>query len=175
VETFDEIEPQADKFAQGTLIPPEVWQRYTSPDLGFEGILKIAKEPEIHPAIAAGHWQARLQRLPTLFKTAQAWRGAGWLGGMNSVRCLGIKAVAGGCGTPQCGDAKGASMPPSDRPSLTSVRLRAKLAADRKGGDPDQRGLSSAALMTFASIAASAPVSTDICSGMGSCSIPKAK
>jgi HTH-type transcriptional regulator / antitoxin HigA len=57
VKTYDNIEAEADEFAQDMLIPPKVWERNTSRDLGAEEVLEIAREAEVHPAIVAGRWQ----------------------------------------------------------------------------------------------------------------------
>jgi HTH-type transcriptional regulator/antitoxin HigA len=57
VKTSDDIEAEADKFAQDTLIPPEVWESHSSPDLDTGEIQEIASKAEVHPAIVAGRWQ----------------------------------------------------------------------------------------------------------------------
>jgi len=57
VKTFDDIEAEADRFAQDTLISPSIWHRHTSSDLGTEELFEVAKKAEVHPAIVAGRWQ----------------------------------------------------------------------------------------------------------------------
>jgi HTH-type transcriptional regulator/antitoxin HigA len=57
VKTDDDIESEADQFAQDTLIPPKLWQERVSAELTPEDVLTIAEEAEIHPAIVAGRWQ----------------------------------------------------------------------------------------------------------------------
>lgn len=57
MKSSDDIEAEADQVAQDTLIPPQVWGRYVSPDLATEDIVKIASEAGVHPAVVAGRWQ----------------------------------------------------------------------------------------------------------------------
>jgi HTH-type transcriptional regulator / antitoxin HigA len=57
VATSTDVEAEADRFAQDTLIPPKIWKRWASPDLSSEELLKIANEAEVHPAVVAGRWQ----------------------------------------------------------------------------------------------------------------------
>lgn len=57
VSTSDDIEEEADRFAQDNLIPPDVWQEHVSPDLSSEDVIQIARQAQVHPAIVAGRWQ----------------------------------------------------------------------------------------------------------------------
>jgi HTH-type transcriptional regulator/antitoxin HigA len=57
VTTSNDIEDEADRFAQDTLIHPAIWDRHASRDLSSEALLQIADEAQIDPAIVAGRWQ----------------------------------------------------------------------------------------------------------------------
>jgi HTH-type transcriptional regulator/antitoxin HigA len=57
VKTSDEIEDEADAYARDTLVPPDVWLRYHSPDMGQEEVAAVAAEAGVHTAIVAGRWQ----------------------------------------------------------------------------------------------------------------------
>lgn len=57
VKTSDDVEGEADTFAQDALIPPRIWRRVSSPDMGIEDVLAAATEAQVHPAIVAGRWQ----------------------------------------------------------------------------------------------------------------------
>ena len=54
---LDQIEAEADAFAQNALIPTDIWEAEVSPDLENEGIEQIARLAGVHPAIVAGRWQ----------------------------------------------------------------------------------------------------------------------
>jgi HTH-type transcriptional regulator / antitoxin HigA len=56
-ESDDDIENQADMFAQNALLPPSVSVRLRSPDLTPDEVEGIAAEAGVHPAIVAGRWQ----------------------------------------------------------------------------------------------------------------------
>ena len=51
------IEAEADKFARDALIPPDIWTKFNNPDLSTKGLLEIAEEADVHPAIVAGRWR----------------------------------------------------------------------------------------------------------------------
>lgn len=53
----DQIEAEADLFAQSSLIPLAIWSAEASPDLDGEDIDRIAALAGVHPAIVAGRWQ----------------------------------------------------------------------------------------------------------------------
>ncbi len=53
----DEIEAEADQFAQNALIPPSIWRSETSPTLDSDDVERIAALAQVHPAIVAGRWQ----------------------------------------------------------------------------------------------------------------------
>lgn len=57
LKTSDDIEEEADEFAQDVLIPPKIWRQHRSPDLDAEGIMTIAAAAAVHPAVVAGRWQ----------------------------------------------------------------------------------------------------------------------
>lgn len=57
VKTSDDIEEEADKFAQDALIPPKIWKQCRSPDLDSEAVMAIASAAAVHPAVVAGRWQ----------------------------------------------------------------------------------------------------------------------
>lgn len=57
VKTSDDIEEEADRFAQDVLIPPKIWKRRRSPDLDTEAVQAIATAAAVHPAVVAGRWQ----------------------------------------------------------------------------------------------------------------------
>lgn len=53
----DDIEHEADTFAQNALLPPFLSAELASPDLTPEDIEAIAEQAGVHPAIVAGRWQ----------------------------------------------------------------------------------------------------------------------
>ena len=53
----DEIEAEADSFAQNALIPAAIWNTEVSPDLDGDDVERIAAMAGVHPAIVAGRWQ----------------------------------------------------------------------------------------------------------------------
>ncbi|WP_126177108.1 ImmA/IrrE family metallo-endopeptidase [Tsuneonella rigui] len=53
----DEIEAEADLFAQNVLIPPTIWDENKSADLDNDDVDRIAELAGVHPAIVAGRWQ----------------------------------------------------------------------------------------------------------------------
>ncbi|WP_339913380.1 ImmA/IrrE family metallo-endopeptidase [uncultured Brevundimonas sp.] len=57
----DEIEDEADRFAQDALIPPNVWKKYVADDLDTDGVLAVALKAKVHPAVVAGRWQRENQ------------------------------------------------------------------------------------------------------------------
>lgn len=57
VKGADEIEDEADEFAQDTLIPCDVWKRHQARDLNTADVMAIAQEAKVHPAVVAGRWQ----------------------------------------------------------------------------------------------------------------------
>jgi len=57
VKTSDDMEAEADAFAQDTLIPPKIWKRRRSADMTPEEVAAAATEAGVHPAIVAGRWQ----------------------------------------------------------------------------------------------------------------------
>ena len=57
LKSADEIEDEADRFAQEALIPLEIWDAEASTDMGTEEVVQLAELAEVHPAIVAGRWQ----------------------------------------------------------------------------------------------------------------------
>lgn len=57
----DEIEDEADRFAQDALIPPKLWKEHVSEDLDTDGVMELARVAEVHPAVVAGRWQREHQ------------------------------------------------------------------------------------------------------------------
>ena len=57
----DDIEDEADQFAQDALIPPKIWKKCAAVDLDTEGVIALASEAKVHPAIVAGRWQRENQ------------------------------------------------------------------------------------------------------------------
>lgn len=53
----DDIEAEADHFAQDALIPAAIWSAEVSPDLDSSDVERIADMAGVHPAIVAGRWQ----------------------------------------------------------------------------------------------------------------------
>ncbi|MGY3532239.1 ImmA/IrrE family metallo-endopeptidase [Bradyrhizobium sp. USDA 4452] len=53
----DDIEHEADMFAQNALLPPSLSAKLASPELTPEDIEAIAEQAGVHPAIVAGRWQ----------------------------------------------------------------------------------------------------------------------
>jgi len=57
LKSSDEIESEADAFAQEALIPAEIWNATAQADIQMEDVVRIAKQASVHPAIVAGRWQ----------------------------------------------------------------------------------------------------------------------
>ena len=57
LKSSDEMEEEADLFAQNALIPHDIWEKHVSTEMGTEELELIATKAKIHPAIAAGRWQ----------------------------------------------------------------------------------------------------------------------
>lgn len=57
----DAIEDEADRFAQESLIPLNIWEKYVSADIDTSGIIKLAQHAEVSPAVVAGRWQRENQ------------------------------------------------------------------------------------------------------------------
>ena len=59
VKSTDDVESQADAFAQDALIPPEIWSEATTDSATFssEALAAVASKAGVHPAIVAGRWQ----------------------------------------------------------------------------------------------------------------------
>lgn len=57
VKSSEDIETEADEFAQAALIPQPLWHRIEPDNLTMEDIEDIAREARVHPAIVAGRWQ----------------------------------------------------------------------------------------------------------------------
>lgn len=57
----DDIEDEADQFAQEALIPAKLWKKHSVEDLDTEGVLALAQKAEVHPAVVAGRWQREHQ------------------------------------------------------------------------------------------------------------------
>lgn len=57
LKSSDNIEAEADIFAQEALIPSTIWSRHVSPEMQGDKVLEIAAAAEIHPAVVAGRWQ----------------------------------------------------------------------------------------------------------------------
>lgn len=55
LKSTDEIEDEADAFAQNALIPPELWKQRRN--MTSEDVNAMAKASGVHPAIVAGRWQ----------------------------------------------------------------------------------------------------------------------
>lgn len=53
----EEIEEEADLFAQDALIPRDIWKKYVTPEMSTEELELIAKKAKVHVAIVAGRWQ----------------------------------------------------------------------------------------------------------------------
>lgn len=57
LKSSEEIEDEADRFAQEALIPPAIWDAEASSEMGTEDVIELAGLAEVHPAIVAGRWQ----------------------------------------------------------------------------------------------------------------------
>lgn len=57
----DDIEDEADQFAQDALIPRKIWEQHVSEDLDTDALMALAKAAEVHPAVVAGRWQREHQ------------------------------------------------------------------------------------------------------------------
>ena len=57
LKSSDEIEDEADRFAQEALIPQAIWDAEASTNMGTEDVVELAELAEVHPAIVAGRWQ----------------------------------------------------------------------------------------------------------------------
>jgi HTH-type transcriptional regulator/antitoxin HigA len=57
LKSSDQIEDEADAFAQDALMPPELWSKSVSRNMDSEDINDLAAAANIHPAIVAGRWQ----------------------------------------------------------------------------------------------------------------------
>lgn len=53
----EEIEEEADLFAQDALIPRDIWKKYVTPEMSTEELELVAKKAKVHVAIVAGRWQ----------------------------------------------------------------------------------------------------------------------
>lgn len=53
----EEIEEEADLFAQDALIPRNIWNKYVTPEMSTEELELVAKKAKVHVAIVAGRWQ----------------------------------------------------------------------------------------------------------------------
>ncbi|RIV87032.1 ImmA/IrrE family metallo-endopeptidase [Aurantiacibacter xanthus] len=53
----EEIEEEADLFAQDALIPRDIWKKYVTPEMSTEELELIARKAKVHVAIVAGRWQ----------------------------------------------------------------------------------------------------------------------
>ena len=57
VSSSEDIEEEADQFARDALLPPKIWAKYASAEVGAEEIAEAAREAVVHPAIVAGRWR----------------------------------------------------------------------------------------------------------------------
>lgn len=57
LKSSDDIENEADAFAQNALIPAEIWSQHASSELSNEDVVRIARAARVNPAIIAGRWQ----------------------------------------------------------------------------------------------------------------------
>ena len=53
----DDIEAEADLFAQNALVPAAIWGAEVSPDLDGDDVERIAAMAGVHSAVVAGRWQ----------------------------------------------------------------------------------------------------------------------
>lgn len=53
----EEIEEEADLFAQDALIPRDIWKKYVTPEMSTEELELVSKKAKVHVAIVAGRWQ----------------------------------------------------------------------------------------------------------------------
>lgn len=52
-----DIEVEADRFAQDSLLPPKIVSSLKNLDLSWEDVTRIAEQAKVHPAVIAGRWQ----------------------------------------------------------------------------------------------------------------------
>lgn len=57
VSSSEDMEAEADQFARDALVPPKIWAKCTSADLGTAEVEDAAREAGVHPAIVAGRWR----------------------------------------------------------------------------------------------------------------------
>lgn len=57
LKSSDELENEADSFAQEALIPSHIWQSAVSAKLRIKDVKRVAEQAGVHPAIVAGRWQ----------------------------------------------------------------------------------------------------------------------
>lgn len=57
VSSSEDIEAEADQFARDALVPPKIWAKCASADVGTTEIEEAAREAGVHPAIVAGRWR----------------------------------------------------------------------------------------------------------------------
>lgn len=57
----DQIESEADCFAQDALIPSELWNEHNSIDMDTDSVMELARVAQVHPAVVAGRWQREHQ------------------------------------------------------------------------------------------------------------------
>ncbi len=57
LKSTDEVEDEADRFAQDALIPPELWLEHVHARIRTADVERVALLAGVHPAIVAGRWQ----------------------------------------------------------------------------------------------------------------------
>lgn len=57
VSSSEAIETEADEFAREALIPPGIWAKCASREMGSDDIEGVAREAGVHPAVVAGRWR----------------------------------------------------------------------------------------------------------------------
>ncbi|MDH7972518.1 ImmA/IrrE family metallo-endopeptidase [Sphingomonas sp. AR_OL41] len=57
VNSADGIEAEADDFARNALVPNDLWARRVSSDMDVDGLMAVAMEAGVHPAVVAGRWR----------------------------------------------------------------------------------------------------------------------
>ena len=57
VKGHDQIEQEADEFAQNALVPPSIWKLANSLDITGDELQSVAANAKVHPSIVAGRWQ----------------------------------------------------------------------------------------------------------------------
>ena len=57
VSSSERIEEEADQFARDALVPPKIWAKFESPEVGTDQIEAVARDAGVHPAIVAGRWR----------------------------------------------------------------------------------------------------------------------